>query len=194
MNARRRKSLAARLFDQHPIHRGIEAGAFARLEAARRLCLNSQERKRKSATVQRMLREGRELLSWLQPPLSERERSEVVLSTIMKVISRETLVPEQKTEILRLATKRPRGRPADSKYLAVCALETKLARPEATWEQITVQVCKCTKPRHDTCCTENLERQAGRLKALLRRTEILPLIFATTKSVALKRNLRDMLG
>jgi hypothetical protein len=194
MNARKRKPLAVRLFDEHPIYRGIEAGAYAHFEAAMRLSLNSKNLEHQRVTIQRMFRDGRELLSWLRRPLGRPARSEVVLSTITKIISQATLPPEQKEECVRLAMKRLRGRPAESKYLAVSALEAKLARPDLTWEQITSRVCPCTKLSHDSCCTENLERQVGRLKALVRRTDILPFILASTKSVTLRRNLRDTLG
>jgi hypothetical protein len=194
MNARKRKPLAARLFGEHPIRRGIEAGAYAHLETARRLSLNPQERERQIATIRRMFRDGRELLGWVLPPLSERGRSEVVLGVVKKMISLAPLPPEQKVEGLRLATKRPRGRPADSKYLAVYALEAKLARPESKWGEIAAFMCPCTKPIHDSCCTENLERQVGRLRALLRRTKIAPIILAATRNHTLRRNLRRMLG
>jgi hypothetical protein len=140
-----------------------------------------------------MLREGRELLGWLRGPLSDRQRDESVLRIVQQLISRTGLSPEQKIEGLRVVLKRPRGRPADSRYLAVIALEAKVARPEATWAQITRLVCHCAKPSHDSYCTDNVERQVVRVKGLIRETGVMPLILATTKSATLRRNLRKML-
>jgi hypothetical protein len=194
VSARKSKPPAARLFDEHPIRRGIEAGAFAYLQAAFRLAINSQDREHQSTKIQRMLRDGWELLGWVTPPLRRHARSQVDLRMIEKMISHTALPPEQKIQGIRLVTKRPLGRPAESKYLAVCALEAKVARPEATWEQITACVCPCTKPTHNSYCTDNLEKQVGRLKKVLHRTKVISFVFASAKNRTLKHNLLAVFG
>jgi hypothetical protein len=194
MSARKRTTSAARLFDLHPIYGGIEAGAFARVRIAMDMVMDPRKREAQKATIQGMFRDGRELFGWIHRRLEERERSEVTLRALSTMIDHSNLSPEQKFKYLRAAVRRPRGRPSELKLLAVYALETKLARPEANWDQITKRLCPCPKQSHDCCCSNNLQSEVRRLKSLLRRTGLVRLIIAHAKHSALKQNLQEMLG
>src|SRR5216683_2491839 len=194
MHARKRTTLAVRLFDLHPIYRGIEAGAFAHFQVALSMALDPQTRETQRATIQRMFHDCSELLGWIRRPLGDRERNEVVLSLIEKVLSNLTMSPEQKVTFIELSTKRPRGRPSDSKHLAVYALEVKAVRPVTKWEKVTELLCPCTKPGHDSCCVENLKSQVKRLRLLLCNTGLVPLIVATAVHRTLKLKLQALLA
>lgn len=194
MSARKRTTLAARLFDLHPIYGGIEAGALAKVHVAMDMAMDPREREAHKTMIQRMFRDGRELFDWIHHPLEERERSEVTLRALRTVIDHSNLSPRQKLEYLRTAVGRPRGRPSELKLLAVYALEAKLARPEATWDQITRLLCPCKKQRHDSYCSDNLQSEVRRLKSLLRRMDLARLIVAHVKHSALRQNLQEMLG
>jgi hypothetical protein len=185
--------LASRLFNLHPIYRGIEAATYSRLKLALHLAADPQTRDARIENIRRCFREGGELLRWLLSPRSETARDEIVSGMIKQVLA-STLPAGKQVEAARIALKRPRGRPQETRKLAVYALEAKLARPEATWEQITAPACRCTKPKHDSYCAENLESQVRRLKSLLRRTGVASEIIARAKHPTLRRNLQTMLG
>ena len=194
MAARKRKSSAARGFDAHPVRLGVEAGAYACFQAALELMHSSQGAERDNSTIRKLFRDGRDLFRWLSPPFTDLQRKESVLSTARKLLSHESLSVELKMKGLQTITKSPRGRPADSKHSVIFALEAKLAFPEMGWKQITPKFCPCTKREHDSCCVDNLESQIARLKTLIRRTGILPLISRAARGAAFKRNLHDMFG
>ena len=194
MTARKRKTLAVRLFDEHRFcAAAIEAAAFARLEAARRLSLNSQDREHQRAAIQRMFREGRKLLGWLSQPSDMDRRDRALVRVLSLILTQPKLTAKFKADCIRTAPRRPRGRPPERKLRAVYALETKLARPEATWEEITACSCPCTKrDGHDECCIENLESEVKRLKSVLRALDLIPSILADATHTLLKRNLQEM--
>ncbi len=192
MAARRRTTLAVQFFDLHPIRRGLKAGAFVYLQDAVRLAVDPQSRALRRADIKQCFHRGSELLRWLRPSLRSKQESDELSASVLGHISQSDLPPELKLKFASLVGRRPRGRPQESKSLAVTALEAKLARPEATWMQIAALLCPC--PKHNEYCGKNLEAQVKRLRSLLRKTGLVPLIVASAKPLLLKRNLQELLG
>lgn len=194
MAAYKRSTRAVQLFAMHPIRRGLKAGAFAYLQIALQLAVDPQSRAVRRADIKQYFRWGKELLRWLNPPLRSRQESDEIAASVLGHIVQSELSPELKVKFASLVGRRPRGRPQESKSLAVTALEVKLARPEAKWEQITALLCPCSKPKHDEYCVKNMEAQVKRLRSLLRGTGLVPLIVAKAKPLVLKRNLQELVG
>ena len=134
MVARKRSTPAFRLFDFHPICSGIKAGAYARLRAALEQAVNAEKRHADFSEIRRCFREGDELLRWLLPTSDKDIHDKAVVDVVSAILNQPNLSPSIKAECIRLAPRRPRGRPSERKLRAVYALEAKLARPEATWE------------------------------------------------------------
>jgi hypothetical protein len=193
MAARRRTTLAAELFALHPIRRGLEAGAFAYLKAALQLAVDPQSQALRRTDIKQYFQYGKELLSWLSRPGTAQESDEIAASVLRRIV--QTDLPAQlMLQAASLVGRRRRGRPTESKFLAVLALEAKLARPEVKWKQIVGFVCQCGRLQHDEYCVENLEVQVRRLRSLLRRTGLARLIVANAKLPLLKRNLQNLVG
>jgi len=193
MAARGRTTLTVQLFVMHPIRKGLEVGASIYIQLAAELAVDLKARLLRCADIKQCFRDGKELLSWLSHPRSQQELDELDASVLSHIVQAE-MRPQLKLKFASHVGRPGRGRPTETKFLAVLALEAKLARPEVKWKQITGFVCQCGKLEHNDCCVENLEAQVRRLRALLRRTGLARLIIANAKPPLLKRNLQELIG
>src|SRR5271167_4042190 len=132
MAARRRTTLALRLFNLHPIYRGIEARAYSRMRFAFEAAMSPSKWQLDKKDVQRLFSDGRTLLGWLLQPADMNRRDEVLVAAVSRVLELPNLTPRMKAYCIRFAPRRPLGRPSELKLRAVYALEARLARPHAT--------------------------------------------------------------
>lgn len=126
------------------------------------------------ASVRCVLEEVEELVDLLIPPLpvmSESERSQALHAAQSGLLA-EGFSPLETLESLRVAQRKPHGRPATKRHLAVIALDKWLTNPRISWPRITREVCNCGEQTHGPACHERLRQQVNDLRSVLRRLGI----------------------
>jgi hypothetical protein len=122
-----------------------------------------------------------ELLKWLVPTGTPRQRQAVLMSAF------EASDPKAKTELFRSVVSHlrglRRGRPVTPKRrLWVEALEKKLrgknGLKELSWMEITIKLCDCDKPAHTQQCKNRIRQGVRKLQRMLQKYQISPSLMA----------------
>ncbi len=174
---------------QHgPVHAAIEAALIEKLDRTQARVLElgalasegrlTQEYANELLRVVEEVRaDADELGSWTGSPFHAllKERQDHSINEAGKVVLSESgFAPSEFVEVVELAKRKPRGRPAELRPIALAALETRLQHPRRKWKDIVADLCPCGKTPHDECCVKNITREVTRLRECLRRHNILP--------------------
>ena len=173
-----------------PIRRELKTRLIAKAADLRRLASSLQEVGKRSHATQphaelirlqgcmellaRVTKETEQLASWLCPPLSvmTEEQRDQTLEAAQTLQLGEGFSPLEIVKNLEIAQRKPHGRPATKRHLAVLALDMWLTNPKAAWPRVTREVCNCGQQIHGQVCEEQLRQQVNDLKAVLQKMGI----------------------
>lgn len=150
------------------LRKGIKRVVLAKGRRLARLVRPSALSSSNVELAQRIVTELRELVRWVDVPLPHFPDGE----RIKRIEKAAGLLRESGVSEITVAgavqqwQKRPRGRPMERSYLALCALEMKMATPTLTYARIAKKL--------KTASADDLRRNVRRLKAILRRHGIMP--------------------
>lgn len=177
--------------DCRPVYAAIEAFLTDRIQQSearvlelRALASQRQLTDEHGNEVRRLLeelkRDADELLSWIDVPFQWQpsERQDKNINEAGKVLLSEGGFDlSEVVGIIETAKRKPRGRPAVLRPIALVAWETKLQHQNQKWADIISEICrtrKCGNTSHDNCF-KNIKREVERLRRCLRRHNITPI-------------------
>lgn len=168
----------------HPVMDALERAIQDRLSRMGEMLKNPPENQpleeveRFAKQISQLAREYKELVdlrtSALESlPVEERER---LATSAAEAYVRAGATFSEGTELIKRATKRPRGRPATQRLSAIKALELRITNPKMSWAILAKNFCDCGQTKHNEACRERIRVGVRELSARLERLGVGPLV------------------